>query len=59
MARDPVCGADVDEGTAAATSVYQGQIYYFCSPDCKKAFDSAPDDYASTPNESTMRSTDG
>jgi YHS domain-containing protein len=46
MARDPVCGMDVDEGQAAATSEYMGTTYYFCSKGCKKAFDANPQQYA-------------
>lgn len=47
MAKDPVCGMDVDEKTAAGTSQYQGQTYYFCSPGCKREFDRNPQKYAS------------
>jgi YHS domain-containing protein len=36
---------DVDEKTAAATSEYKGQAYYFCAPGCKKAFDMDPEKY--------------
>lgn len=45
MAKDPVCGMDVDPKTAAGKSEYQGQIYYFCSPGCKKSFDKEPQKY--------------
>jgi Cu+-exporting ATPase len=45
MAKDPVCGMDVDEKTAAGKSEYQGQTYYFCSTGCKKAFDKEPQKY--------------
>lgn len=45
MAIDPVCHMEVDEKTAAATSEYQGQKYYFCSLGCKKAFDQDPEKY--------------
>ncbi len=45
MAKDPVCGMDVDPKKAAATSVYQGTTYYFCAPGCKKAFDQSPTKY--------------
>ncbi len=45
MAKDPVCGMDVDEKTAAATAVYQGTTYYFCAPGCKKAFEKEPEKY--------------
>ena len=45
MAKDPVCGMDVDPKTAAGKSEYQGQTYYFCSTGCKKAFDKEPQKY--------------
>jgi YHS domain-containing protein len=49
MARDPVCGMEVNEQQAAAqglTSQYQGQTYAFCSADCKRQFDQDPQRYA-------------
>lgn len=46
MAKDVVCGMNVDESRAAATAVYRGQTYYFCSPGCKATFDKAPEKYA-------------
>jgi YHS domain-containing protein len=45
MAKDPVCGMDVDPKTAAGQSEYQGQTYYFCSIGCKKSFDKEPQKY--------------
>ncbi|MBI2953705.1 MAG: YHS domain-containing protein [Chloroflexi bacterium] len=45
MAKDPVCGMDVNPEKAAATSVYQGTTYYFCAPGCKRAFDDKPTKY--------------
>jgi YHS domain-containing protein len=45
MAKDPVCGMDVDPNQAAATSVYNGQTYYFCSRGCKVALDKDPEQY--------------
>lgn len=45
MAKDPVCGMDVEEATAAGKSEYQGQTYYFCSPGCKRSFDKDPEQY--------------
>ncbi len=39
MAKDPVCGMEVDEKSAAAKSEHMGKTYYFCSPGCKKTFD--------------------
>jgi len=45
MAIDPVCGMQVDERTAAGSSVFEGSNYYFCSPGCKKKFDANPSAY--------------
>ncbi len=45
MAKDPVCGMEVDPSNAAAKTVYKGTIYYFCSPQCKTAFEEKPDFY--------------
>ncbi len=45
MAEDPVCGMEVDEKEAAATSEHGGKTYYFCALGCKKAFDENPEKY--------------
>lgn len=45
MTQDPVCGMQVDEQTAIATSEYQGRTYYFCAHACKTAFDREPIKY--------------
>ena len=45
MSVDPVCKMEVDEKSAAATYQYQGKTYYFCSPDCKSAFEKEPQKY--------------
>ncbi len=46
MAKDPVCGMDVDEAKAAAKCDYNGKTYYFCAPGCKKEFDDNREKYA-------------
>jgi Cu+-exporting ATPase len=46
-AHDPVCGMDIDPATAAGTSEYKGQTYYFCSLGCKRSFDKDPEKYLS------------
>ncbi len=46
MAKDPVCGMEVEEGKAAGSSTHKGKTYYFCSPGCKQEFDSNPAKYA-------------
>src|SRR5450755_1880872 len=45
MATDPVCGMQVDERTAAGSSVFEGNNYYFCSAGCKKEFEANPSAY--------------
>lgn len=42
---DPVCGMTVDIASAKYMSEHEGQLYYFCAPGCKMAFDKAPQDY--------------
>jgi len=42
MAKDLVCGMDVDENTAKYRTEYKGKSYYFCSPVCKSKFDTDP-----------------
>jgi Cu+-exporting ATPase len=46
MAKDPICGMNVDENKAAGTAVYEGKTYYFCSAGCKAKFENEPDKYA-------------
>lgn len=42
MAKDPVCGMQVDEKTATARSEYEGTIYFFCSEGCRQHFEEDP-----------------
>ena len=49
MATDPVCGMQVDERSAAGSSVIEGTAHYFCSTGCKTKFDSNPSAYAGAP----------
>jgi len=39
MAKDPVCGMEVDEKRAKWKSAYKGKTYYFCAPGCKTEFE--------------------
>jgi YHS domain-containing protein len=45
MAKDVVCGMNVDESSAAATATYRGRTYYFCSQGCKATFEKTPEKY--------------
>jgi YHS domain-containing protein len=45
MAKDPVCGMEVDPSEAAAIVEHNGVTYYFCSQDCADSFQDDPDSY--------------
>ena len=45
MAKDPVCGMDVDERKAAKVN-YLKKTYYFCSPSCQWAFKEHPKNFS-------------
>jgi P-type Cu+ transporter len=42
---DPVCNMTIEDSEAAATSMYRGKTYYFCSKPCKEDFDKDPESY--------------
>ncbi len=42
MAKDPVCGMEVDEKTSIAKSKVNETVFYFCCPNCKTRFDKDP-----------------
>ena len=46
MAKDPVCGMEVDEKKAAAKADPKGKTYYFCASACKAQFIKEPAKYA-------------
>ncbi len=49
VAKDPMCGMDVDERKATAAgmrSEFGGSTYYFCNDECKKRFDAEPARFA-------------
>jgi Cu+-exporting ATPase len=46
MAKDVMCGTEVDEQQALHKREYQGHVYYFCSPGCRRRFDADPAHYA-------------
>jgi Cu+-exporting ATPase len=41
---------NVEESKAAATAVYNGKAYYFCSAGCKETFDKDPGKYIAKAN---------
>jgi Cu+-exporting ATPase len=43
---DPVCGMEVSkEDTSAEKTEYGGKTCYFCSPECRQAFERSPEEY--------------
>ena len=46
MAIDPVCGMEVEEAQAPATTEFEGRPYYFCSESCRDEFEANPSLYA-------------
>ena len=44
--KDPVCGMTIEPDDAVATVEYEGKTYYFCSQECKEAFEEDPESYA-------------
>lgn len=46
MAKDPVCGKQVDEGEDKFRSDYKGKTYFFCSEECEDTFQNEPERYA-------------
>ena len=45
MAKDPVCGMDVDPATAQHKSEYQGTGLLLLRPGCRRAFEADPKKY--------------
>ena len=45
MARDPVCGMEIEEQAAAATRKVDGEAFFFCSECCVQQFDADPARY--------------
>jgi len=48
MAKDLVCGMEVDEKKAKYKTEHKGKTYYFCAPGCKAAFEKNPHKYTKT-----------
>jgi len=45
MAKDPVCGMEVDEKTVKYKTERMGKTYYFCCAMCKEKFEENPQKY--------------
>jgi len=51
MAKDLVCGKEVDEKTAKFKKWYTGKTYYFCTLECQKKFEQDPKKYIAKEGE--------
>ena len=58
MARDPVCGMDVEPADAAGTSLYKVETIYFCNPHCKEQFDADPEAFMTPAGPHGLMGTD-
>ena len=45
MFTDPVCGMEVHESAAPASTFHEGVVYYFCSRTCLGSFQDHPGRY--------------
>lgn len=45
MVTDPVCGSEVNPQDTEVQSEKEGEMYYFCSIDCRESFERDPDAY--------------
>ena len=59
MVKDPVCGMEIDPGSAFATREHMGEKYYFCSEKCVNKFDANPHQYTQIPGKPTGSATTG
>jgi Cu+-exporting ATPase len=59
MERDPVCGMEVNPGSAYATRQHMGKTYYFCSENCVEKFDENPHHYVHMAGELSGSATTG
>jgi len=57
MATDPICHMTVDPATAAGSSEYEGETFYFCSLGCKARFDANPAKYAQATHDHAHHAT--
>ncbi|BAL81015.1 YHS domain-containing protein [Caldisericum exile] len=50
MVQDPVCKMIMEKNEARQKVEYKGEIYYFCSEECKEEFLKNPEKYLKRPN---------
>lgn len=45
MVKDLVCGMEINEKAAGYSTIYEGEMVYFCSAGCRAEFLRRPDAY--------------
>ncbi|HTX79787.1 MAG TPA: YHS domain-containing protein [Longilinea sp.] len=54
VAVDPVCKTEIGVKTARHKIEYQRQTYYFCSLDCREAFEKEPQRYLASETRASV-----
>jgi YHS domain-containing protein len=54
-AHDPVCGVTMSTDNAKS-AVHDGDVFYFCSTECREKFEAAPHAYIGTPTNRQPKS---
>ena len=54
MQPDLVCGKQVESDNTRFFTDYNNAMYYFCSAECKRAFDDHPDRYIQQQASATL-----
>ncbi len=45
LVTDPMCGMQLESSQAAAQTIYQDQVYFFCSEECRRTFEENPKEF--------------
>jgi len=45
MAKDPVCGMEIEKDIAKGSVEHMGKTFFFCSEECKNKFEKEPMKY--------------
>ncbi|MCL6432206.1 MAG: YHS domain-containing protein [Anaerolineae bacterium] len=45
LPRDPVCGLEIHPDDVDSWVEYGGTQYFFCCPECRRAFEESPEEY--------------
>lgn len=54
IAKDPVCGMEVNINSSTSKTIYNGVEYYFCAPGCLKQFEKNPETFVNAADETSV-----